>query len=200
VFGSARTAENQPEYEMALQVGRSLAEVGFTTMTGGGPGIMEAANRGAREAGGRSIGCNIVLPHEQKPNDYLDLFVEFDHFFVRKVMLVKYSFGFIILPGGFGTMDELFETATLMQTGKIADFPLVVMGHHYWDELFDFVHKRMVPEGTIGPGDLDLFFLTDSPGEAVDHIVREATDNHGVRGLRPSMLLGEHSPSEEGEA
>ena len=185
---------------MALQVGRSLAEVGFTTMTGGGPGIMEAANRGARQAGGRSIGCNIVLPHEQKPNDYLDLFVEFDHFFVRKVMLVKYSFGFIILPGGFGTMDELFETATLMQTGKIADFPLVVMGHDYWDELFDFVHKRMVPEGTIGPEDLDHFFLTDSPREAVNHIVAEATDNHGVRGLSPSLLLGEHAPSEEEES
>src|SRR6187455_2389974 len=135
VFGSARFNQDHPFYETGRQVGAGLADLGFTVMTGGGPGIMEAANRGAREAGGRSIGCNIQLPHEQHPNPYLDLFVEFPHFFVRKVMLVKYSYAFVALPGGFGTLDEIFEVATLVQTRKIQDFPLVLVGREFWQPL-----------------------------------------------------------------
>ncbi|MFN6195909.1 MAG: TIGR00730 family Rossman fold protein, partial [Planctomycetota bacterium] len=135
VFGSARFREDNRWYGMARDVGAGLARAGFTVMTGGGPGIMEAANRGAREAGGLSVGCNITLPHEQKHNPYLDRFVEFRYFFVRKVMLVKYSYAFVVLPGGFGTMDELFEAATLIQTRKIEDFPLVLMGTEYWRPL-----------------------------------------------------------------
>ena len=196
VFGSARSEPGSPEYEMARHVGRELARAGFATMTGGGPGIMEAANRGAKEAGGLSLGCNIELPHEQKPNDYLDVWVDFCYFFVRKVMLVKYSYGFIILPGGFGTMDELFETATLMQTGKIEDFPVVVMGSSYYDELFDFMRRRMVPAGTIHPADVDRFHVTDSPEEAVRHVLEVATRDHGLRrsGPSPSRILGEQAP------
>ena len=132
VFGSARFTENHPYYDLARQCGAELAKAGFTVMTGGGPGIMEAANRGAKETGGRSIGCNIQLPREQKPNPFVDQWITFRHFFVRKVMLVKYSYAFIALPGGFGTLDEIFETATLIQTGKIRDFPLVLMGIEYW--------------------------------------------------------------------
>ena len=197
VFGSARTRPEEPYYELARQVGRELAEAGFATMTGGGPGIMEAANRGAKEAGGVSVGCNIELPHEQSHNDYLDHWVDFNYFFVRKFMLVKYSYGFIILPGGFGTMDELFETATLIQTGKIANFPLVVMGSEFWDELFDFLKRRMVPAGTIGREDLDRIVCTDSPAEAVAHIRSAAIRDHGVRERpSPSRVLGESAPGE----
>ncbi len=195
VFGSARTRPEEPYYGLAVEVGRELAEAGFATMTGGGPGIMEAANRGAKEAGGLSIGCNIHLPHEQASNDYLDLWVDFNYFFVRKFMLVKYSYGFIILPGGFGTMDELFETATLIQTGKIANFPLVVMGLDFWDELFDFLQRRMVPAGTIDQADLDRIVCTDSPSEAVAHIRAAAIRDHGVHEHpAPSKVLGESSP------
>src|SRR5581483_5005060 len=146
VFGSARFAEDHPYYKLARHVGSELAIAGFTVMTGGGPGVMEAANRGAHEAGGVSVGCNIELPHEQKPNPYLDLFVEFRYFFVRKVMLVKYSTAFVVMPGGFGTMDEIFETATLIQTGKIRGFPVVLMGKEYWAPLVTLI-EEMVREG-----------------------------------------------------
>lgn len=197
VFGSARTEEGHPHYEMTREVGRRLALSGFATMTGGGPGIMEAANRGAREAGGLSIGCNIELPFEQSHNDYLDVWIDFRHFFVRKVMLVKYSYGFVIMPGGFGTMDELFETATLVQTGKIADFPLVVMGRDFWDDLLEFLDGTMVPAGTIDPEDMDRFLVTDSPSEAVQHILQQTTRDHGLRQVRvPRRWLAERRPSD----
>ena len=167
VFGSARFSEEHEYYELARQVGQRLAHEGFTVMTGGGPGVMEAANRGAKEAGGLSIGCNIQLPMEQKPNPYLDRFVEFEHFFVRKVMLVKYSQAFVVMPGGFGTLDEVFETATLMQTEKIESFPIVGMGSRFWGALDDFVRNSLLSEGTISPSDLDLFQSTDSVDEAI---------------------------------
>jgi uncharacterized protein (TIGR00730 family) len=141
VFGSARFTEEHMYYALAREIGQQLARAGFTVMTGGGPGIMEVANRGAKEAGGYSVGCNIELPQEQKPNPYLDRWVTFRHFFVRKLMLVKYSYAFIALPGGFGTLDEIFETATLIQTHKIKDFPLVLVGKDYWRPLLDFLHK-----------------------------------------------------------
>ena len=181
VFGSARFTGENPYYQMARETGALLAKKGFTVMTGGGPGIMEAANRGASEAGGRSVGCNIELPHEQSGNQYLDTWVDFRYFFVRKLMLVKYSYAFILMPGGFGTMDEIFETATLIQTGKIKDFPLVLMGTGYWDELLDFLRKRMIPEGTISPGDIDRFMLTDSPSEAVDYVHGAVTKRFGLK-------------------
>lgn len=180
VFGSARTREDDPCYEMAREVGRRLAIAGFATMTGGGPGVMEAANRGAREAGGLSIGCNIELPHEQDHNAYLDVWIDFCHFFVRKAMLVRYSYGFIVLPGGLGTMDEIFETATLAQTGKIPDFPLVLMAQEFWTPLFEFLRGTMLPRGTINTEDLDRFLLTDSPAEAVTHVLDVAISRHGV--------------------
>lgn len=167
VFGSARFRETHPYYILAREVGRGIAEAGITVMTGGGPGIMEAANRGAREAGGRSIGMNIVLPKEQEPNPYLDRFVSFRYFFVRKVMLVKYSIAFIVMPGGFGTLDELFEALTLVQTGKISGFPVVLMGTGYWSRLLDFIHRTLVRNGTVDAHDLDLLTVTDSAEEAV---------------------------------
>jgi hypothetical protein len=142
-------------------------------MTGGGPGIMEAANRGAREGGGRSVGCNIVLPHEQGPNAWVDQYVLFDHFFVRKVMLVKYSLAFVVMPGGFGTLDEIFETLTLIQTGKIERFPVIAMGAKFWSHLRIFAEHALLSEGTISPADSGLFHLTDSPAEAVS-IIQQA--------------------------
>jgi uncharacterized protein (TIGR00730 family) len=169
VFGSARFDENHRYYELARELGRELAGAGYTVVTGGGPGIMEAANRGAQEAGGLSVGCNISLPHEQIPNAYLDRCIEFEHFFVRKVMLVKYSSAFVFMPGGFGTLDEMFETITLIQTGKMERFPLVAMGQDYWDELLDFVRKRMLRERTINDGEVAVFG-TDTPSVAVSHI------------------------------
>src|SRR5437667_4900201 len=139
VFGSARTREADSNYHLARQMGAAIARLGFTVLTGGGPGIMEAANRGAKDVGGRTVGCNIELPFEQKPNPYLDRWITFRHFFVRKVMLIKYSYAFIALPGGFGTLDEIFETATLIQTGKIFEFPVVLVGTEYWRPLVEFV-------------------------------------------------------------
>jgi uncharacterized protein (TIGR00730 family) len=174
VFGSSRFEEDHRYYKLAEQVGERIARAGYTVITGGGPGIMEAANRGARNAGGRSVGCNISLPEEQEPNLYLDTFVEFDHFFVRKVMLVKYSHGFVVMPGGFGTMDEVFETLTLIQTGKIPSFPIVALGRDYWGHLREFLRHTMIDEGTVSPEDLDLLTLTDSPDEAIEIIVRES--------------------------
>jgi hypothetical protein len=197
VFGSARFPEGHPYYVRAREVGEAVARLGFTVMTGGGPGIMEAANRGAKEAGGVSIGCNIQLPKEQRPNEFLDLFVEFRYFFVRKVMLVKYSYGFVVLPGGFGTLDEIFETATLIQTGKIRDFPLVLMGRDYWQPLFDLLRGTMVEEGTIAAADVDRLTLTDSPEEAMAILDRYAREHAGVT-LRPLRIpiLGERGLSE----
>lgn len=170
VFGSARFQPEHGYYEMARKLGKRLAQEGFAVMTGGGPGIMEGANRGAKEGGGVSIGCNIILPKEQEPNPYLDRFVEFDHFFVRKVMLVKYSQAFVVFPGGFGTLDEVFETATLMQTGKVESFPIIAMGGDFWNPMGDFIRHALMKEGTISPSDLNLFHLTDSIEDAVSLI------------------------------
>ncbi|GJQ30386.1 MAG: cytokinin riboside 5'-monophosphate phosphoribohydrolase [Phycisphaerae bacterium] len=172
VFGSARFDEHSPYYAMARTMGAKIAARNLTVMTGGGPGIMEAANRGAREAGGRSIGCNIHLPMEQKPNPYVDRFITFRYFFVRKVMLVKYSLAFVVMPGGLGTLDELFEAATLVQTGKIASFPIVLMGTEYWGPLLEFMRGPMIDAGTISPGDLGSIVVTDDPEVAVCHIER----------------------------
>ncbi len=173
VFGSARFPDGHRYYDLARAVGRRLAEAGFTVMTGGGPGVMEAANRGAWDAGGTSIGCNIELPLEQQANIYLDRFVTFHHFFVRKVMLVKYSYAFVAMPGGFGTLDEMFEASTLIQTGKIKPFPLILMGREFWQPQIDFLRNTMVAEGTIAAEDVDRLVLTDDPDEAA-RIVREA--------------------------
>jgi len=180
VFGSARFRAGHPYYRMAREVGRRLAEAGFAVMTGGGPGIMEAANRGAREAGGLSIGCSIELSREEKPNPYLDRLIEFHYFFVRKVMLVKYSSGFVVLPGGFGTLDETFEMLTLIQTGKIERFPVVTMGRHFWGQIRHFISKSLVAEKTISPEDLSLMRVTDSAEEAVAMIRREVVPPRGA--------------------
>ena len=194
VFGSARFPEDHPYYELARGVGQKLADLGFTVLTGGGPGVMEAANRGAREAGGRSVGCNIRLPKEQKPNPYLDRWVTFRYFFVRKVMLVKYSYGFVVMPGGLGTMDEFFEAATLIQTGKISNFPLVLMGVEYWRSLEELL-RHMVGAGTIAASDLNLILVTDSIDEAMAHLKKHAIEEFGLvrREFKHSLLLGERS-------
>jgi len=196
VFGSARFQQDHRWYAVARETGSRLAHAGFTVMTGGGPGIMEAANRGAKEAGGCSVGVNIVLPHEQRPNPYLDSWLEFRYFFVRKVMLVKYSYAFVVMPGGFGTMDELFETATLIQTGKIHGFPLVLMGTDYWGRLLDFLRHDMVGEATISPVDVDLITVTDDPHEAVTSILERVTGKLGLEWKatvepKPKRILGE---------
>ena len=171
VFGSAHSPRGEGYYENARVLGGMLARAGFTVMTGGGPGIMEAANRGAKEVGGRSVGCNIMLPLEQKPNAYLDRWITFRYFFVRKVMLAKYSYAFVAFPGGFGTLDEIFEIATLVQTGKIRDFPLVLMGVSYWMPLMEFLRSRALAEGAIERRDLERLLLTDSPEEAMERIL-----------------------------
>jgi uncharacterized protein (TIGR00730 family) len=167
IFGSARAEPGQLYYEKAREVGRLLGEAGYAVITGGGPGTMEAANRGAQEGGGLSIGCNIELPHEQALNAYVDLGVEFRYFFARKTMFVKYADAFVILPGGFGTMDELFESLTLIQTGKIRHFPVILVGTEYWRGLLDWARTTMIPNSTISPEDLDLLKLTDDPAEVV---------------------------------
>lgn len=181
VFGSARFTEEHPYYRLAREVGRQVSHAGFTVMTGGGPGLMEAANRGAHDDGGLSVGCNIRLPHEQKPNAYLDRWVEFRYFFVRKVMLAKYSYAFIVMPGGFGTLDELFEIATLIQTGKILDFPVVLMGTDFWRPLLSFLKDTLVAAGTIKAEDMERLMVTDSPEEAVATIHDAAVRRFGVR-------------------
>jgi hypothetical protein len=162
---------DDPQYKHAVEVGRLLAEAGFSVITGAGPGIMEAANMGAREGGGKSIGCNIELPFEQGANPYVDTLVNFRYFFVRKTMFIKYSVAFIIFPGGFGTLDELFEAVTLIQTGKIFQFPVVLFGRHYWAGLIRWLRARVLGEGKISDGDLDLMLLTDDPREAVKAVV-----------------------------
>ena len=171
VFGSARIGESDPVYELARQTGRLLADAGFAVITGGGPGVMEAANRGCQEAGGLSVGFNIELPHEQQPNPYIDFGHTFGHFYSRKVMLVKSAEGFIMFPGGFGTFDELFEALTLIQTGKVLNFPVVLVGSDYWRGLMDWVHAQTLARGMISPDDERLLFLTDEPREAVDMVV-----------------------------
>src|SRR4051812_1119095 len=177
VFGSARTPEASPDYETARRVGGALARAGFAVITGGGPGAMEAANRGAHEAGGMSIGCNIELPHEQHVNPYVDLSVEFHYFFARKTMFVKYSDAFVIMPGGFGTLDELFEALTLIQTGKISHFPVVLIGHAYWDGLLAWLRDVQLPAGAIAEADLELLRVTDDVDEAVSIIAAYARAN-----------------------
>ena len=171
VFGSARMDSDHPMYAMARDLGRMLAKAGYSVITGGGPGIMEAANRGCQEGGKLSIGCNIELPMEQGLNPYVDLGVEFRYFFARKVMFVKYADAFVIFPGGYGTLDELFEALTLIQTGKIYQFPVILFGRHYWAGLVRWLQTRVLVEGKISPGDLDLMLLTDDPREAVAAVV-----------------------------
>ena len=167
IFGSARFDEDHEYYSLARDMGRALAERGYAVMTGGGPGIMEAANRGARDAGGLSVGCNIRLPREQKPNDFLDKFIEFEHFFVRKVMLVKYSSAFVVMPGGFGTLDEAFEVGTLIQTGKLERFPIVALGGDFWTPLRRFIRETMLAHGVIDIDDLRFIHPAQSVAEAM---------------------------------
>ena len=171
IFGSARTSPEDPHYKAAQEVARLLAEAGFAIITGAGPGIMEASNKGARLGGGRSIGCNIELPFEQGANPYVDTLVNFRYFFVRKTMFIKYSVAFIIFPGGFGTLDELFEAITLIQTGKIYQFPVILFGRHYWAGLLRWLQARVLAEKKISPGDIDLMILTDDPAEAAAAVI-----------------------------
>ena len=180
VFGSARFPATHQYYELAREVGKALVQLGFTVMTGGGPGVMEGANRGAQEAGGRSVGCNITLEHEQYPNPYLDRYVTCHYFFVRKVLLFKYSYAFVVLPGGLGTLDELTEALTLIQTGKIRQFPVVLMGVDYWKPFTELL-KEMVASGTISVTDLDLFLVTDNIADAMAHIEHHAITRFGLR-------------------
>ncbi len=184
VFGSARFKEGTEYYEQARKMGKLISQdLGLTVMTGGGPGIMEAANRGAYEAGGRSVGCNIVLPFEQKENPYMHKWVKIKYFFIRKVLLVKYSYAFVIMPGGVGTMDELFETLTLIQTGAIHNFPMVLIGKSYYEPLIIMLGK-MVENGTISPQDLDLLKITDDLEEAIDHIRQYLMANFKIQKRR----------------
>lgn len=172
IFGSARTHPDDPQYQAAQEVARLLAEAGFAVITGAGPGIMEAANKGAKLGGGRSVGCNIELPFEQGANPYVDTLVNFRYFFVRKTMFIKYSNAFIIFPGGYGTLDEAFEALTLIQTGKIYQFPVIMFGRHYWAGLVRWIQSRVLGEGKISPGDLDLMLLTDDPQEAANAVIQ----------------------------
>jgi uncharacterized protein (TIGR00730 family) len=195
VFGSARYKENHPYYELARRMGQEISRLGFTVITGGGPGIMEAANRGAKDVGGRSIGCNIILPKEQHPNKYLDKWVDFDLFFVRKTLLSKYSYAFVVMPGGYGTLDEFFEALTLIQTGKFQRFPVVLMGKSYHSSLYDHLEK-LAEEKTIDPGDLELFLFTDSVEEAIQHITKYAIEGFGLkkrRNMKAQRIFGERS-------
>jgi uncharacterized protein (TIGR00730 family) len=189
VFGSARFREGHPYYDLARQMGNKLSTMGFVVLTGGGPGLMEAANRGAKDAGGKSVGCNIRLPKEQHPNAYLDKWVTLDHFFVRKVLLLKYSYGFVVLPGGFGTLDELFETLTLIQTGKISHFPVVLMGTAYWEPLCRQLDK-MKTEGTAAASDFDHLLVTDDAEAALQFIRKHAIDEYGLTRRTPPKPIG----------
>jgi uncharacterized protein (TIGR00730 family) len=171
IFGSARVADGTPTYERARATGRAFAEAGFAVVTGGGPGVMEAANRGCRDGEGLSVGFNIDLPHEQGINPYCDIAMTFRHFYARKVMFVKAAEGFVIFPGGFGTQDELWEALTLIQTGKIGNFPVVLVDTDYWEELLDWLREEMLDDGLISPGDVDLLYATDDPKEAVELVV-----------------------------
>lgn len=191
VFGSARFKEGHPYYELAREVGKGISKLGFAVMTGGGPGIMEAANRGAREDGGRSVGCNIILPHEQQHNPYLDVYVDMRFFFVRKVLLSKYSYAYIVMPGGFGTLDELSEAMTLVQTGKMLQFPIIVIGMEYHKKLRDFFDV-MEKEGTISKTDHDIILFTDSVVEAMSWLKTKSVEKFGLRTtMRPIRILRE---------
>jgi uncharacterized protein (TIGR00730 family) len=195
VFGSARFEENDPFYQLAVKVGERSSEMGFAVMTGGGPGIMEAANRGAKNAGGKSVGCNIILPFEQHPNPYLDKWMDFKYFFVRKVLLSKYSFAFVVMPGGFGTLDEFFEALTLIQTNVMKKFPIVLMCTDFHKSLYDYIY-HLAEYGTIDKKDLKLFLLTDSVDEMEKHIRKYAIEGYGLKRenpLQPSPILGEDS-------
>jgi uncharacterized protein (TIGR00730 family) len=172
IFGSARIRAGSAEYEQAREVGRRFAEAGFAVVTGGGPGVMEAANRGAKEGGGLSVGFNIELPHEQHENPYVDIELTFHHFYARKTMFVKAAEGFVIFPGGFGTLDELFEALTLIQTGKVLHFPVVLLDRAYWEPLLDWCRKRLLADGMISTEDVELLYLTDSPSEAVTRVLQ----------------------------
>lgn len=193
IFGSARTQPGTQYYELAREMGKACAQLGFTVMTGGGPGIMQAGNQGAFEIGGRSVGINIELPFEQEINPYVQRSITMRYFFTRKVVLVKYSYAFIVMPGGAGTMDEMFETMTLIQTGKLKGFPIILMGKEYWQPLMDFVY-RMADEGMISPEDPELIFFTDDVQDAVAHLQRHAVRQFGLRKKRmphPILVLGE---------
>jgi uncharacterized protein (TIGR00730 family) len=193
IFGSARFKESHPYYGVAREVGRRVSQLGFTVLTGGGPGLMEAANRGAKDAGGPSVGCNIELPLEQAPNPYLDRWITCHYFFVRKVLLFKYSYAFVALPGGLGTLDELCEALTLIQTGKIRGFPVVLVGTEYWQPFLALLH-RMIDEGTISVNDLSLLKITDNLDEAMTHLETNAVAAFGLRRLpagAPRWWLGE---------
>lgn len=190
VFGSARFKEDHPYYQAAREFGKRIAGLGFTTMTGGGPGIMEAANRGAFEGGGVSVGCNIVLPHEQKENPYLTHSVTFEYFFVRKTMLIKYSYAFIIMPGGFGTMDEFFETLTLVQTAMLTHFPIVLYGTEYYKDLLVMI-EGMAEKQTIAPEDLKLVLFTDNMDDAINHISKYIKENYTIKHRRRLWWLFE---------
>jgi uncharacterized protein (TIGR00730 family) len=194
VFGSARFKEDHPYYQTTVKLSAEISKLGFTIITGGGPGIMEAANRGAFEAGGQSIGCNIILPHEQKENPYVHTSVEFKYFFVRKTLLVKYSYAFVIMPGGWGTMDEMFEALTLIQTGKIQEFPVVLFGKDYWKNLIELT-EDMIRNKTVSEAEIKEYLLiTDSIDEAVAHLKKHAIGKFGLkktRVLKPRRWLGE---------
>ncbi|MDU0478304.1 TIGR00730 family Rossman fold protein [Staphylococcus chromogenes] len=189
VFGSARIHEGHEYYDMGQQLGKQLTEHGYAVITGGGPGLMEAPNRGASEAGGLSVGLGIELPHEQHLNDWVDLGLNFRYFFVRKTMFLKYSQGFVCLPGGFGTLDELFEALCMVQTGKITDYPIVLLGVNYWSGLVDWLKDRLVAEGMIAEKDLDLFMLTDSIDEAMDYILSHHDDIRARGEALPASLV-----------
>jgi uncharacterized protein (TIGR00730 family) len=178
IFGSARVVDGSPMYELSRDIARKLARSGFAIITGGGPGIMEAANRGCREGGGLSVGCNIELPHEQGLNPYVDLGIEFRYFFARKTMFVKYADAFVILPGGFGTLDELFESLTLIQTGKVRDFPVILVGRDYWKGLIDWMRAVQLPAGAVSEADIELLKLTDDPDEVVSIVRAYAERTH----------------------
>ena len=190
VFGSARFSENHIYYKAAREFRKKMAQMGFVTITGGGPGIMEAANRGAFENGGISVGCNIQLPFEQKPNPYMNEWITFEHFFVRKVLLTKYSYAFIIMPGGFGTMDEFFETLTLVQTKTVTQFPIVLFGKEYYKDLWEMI-EHMEEKGTIAKADLSLVLLTDDPDEAMQHIRTYIRQNYEMKPRKRSWWLFE---------
>ena len=199
IFGSARFPETHPYYELTREVGRRVSRLGFTVMTGGGPGLMEAANRGARDVGGPSIGCNIELPHEQSPNQYLDRWVSCHYFFVRKVILFKYSYAFVAMPGGIGTLDELFEALTLIQTGKIRGFPVVLIGTDYWRSLVSLL-RDLKDRGAISAKDLDMLCVTDDLDAAMAHIESHAIEPFGLKRVHPNKLLGESTVKPAAEA
>jgi uncharacterized protein (TIGR00730 family) len=196
VFGSARTKPNHPDYVAGETVGRLLAESGYAVITGGGPGVMEAANKGASEAGGTSVGLGIELPFEQGVNEYVNLGINFRYFFARKTMFLKYAQGFIVMPGGFGTFDELFEAVTLVQTHKVTQFPLVLVGKEYWGGLLEWIRSTALAHGTISEVDLDIIYLTDDPAEAVRHVIERASQIAAEQAALAATLAAERATEE----